>query len=64
MLIVELMIHRYEILEQDTTGNDKSNAGRLDTEVFVNCVQDKGVRWEVAIYTISGKDSLVHKYIL
>ena len=35
-----LMIHYYEILEQDATGNDKSNAGRFNPEVFVNCVQD------------------------
>ena len=34
----------YDILEHDTTDNDKSNAGRLDPEVFVNCVQDKEVR--------------------
>ena len=30
----------YTEIHTDTTGNDKSNAGRFDLEVFVNCVQD------------------------
>ena len=34
----------HEILEHDTTDNDKSNAGHFNPEVFVNCVRDKGVR--------------------
>ena len=43
-----------------------SNPGRFDPKVFVNCAQDKGVRWEVAIYNIRGiynKDSLVYLFI-
>ena len=28
-------------LSKNTTVNDKSTAGRFDTKVFVNCVQDK-----------------------
>ena len=34
-------------LEQNTTVNDKSTAGRFDPKVFVNCVQDKecSERW-------------------
>ena len=39
-----LMIHYYEILEQDATGNDKSNAGRFNPEVIVNAYMIKGVR--------------------
>ena len=29
----------YQILEQDMTVNDQSNAGRFDPEVFFNCMQ-------------------------
>ena len=32
-------MHSYEILEQDTTDNDISNAGHFNPEVFVNCIQ-------------------------
>ena len=35
-----IIVHRYEILEQDTTVNDKSDVGCFDLEVFVNCTQD------------------------
>ena len=31
------LIHWYKILDQDATGNNKSNAGCFDLEVFVNC---------------------------
>ena len=34
----------HKILEHDTTDNYKSNAGRFNSEVFVNRVQDKGER--------------------
>ena len=37
-------IHCNVVLEQDTTGNEESNTGRFNLEVFVNCVQDKWVR--------------------
>ena len=46
-MIDALELHWYELLEQDTTGSDKSNAGsrRFDPEVaiFVNCVQDRKI---------------------
>ena len=40
------------MLERDTTGNIKSNVECFNPEAFVNCAQDTGVKWVVAIYNM------------